>query len=144
VVSVEAIVDDPSTKTWTPAIGMPGAEVTVPCTTFDRNAIVRSPSSGTVPEPASKPPAAAAIEVPRNALMTADPVGSVSASPPAAVNRTPAIGAWEVRSTTVTRTSRGCSGVGLGVGSRGRLPQPANTAAPSTMRHAPRTATGGL
>ncbi len=93
MVSVETIVDDPSTKTWTPAIGTPAAEVTVPCTTFDRNAIVRSPSSGTVAEPASKPSPAAVIEVPRNALMAADPVASVRASTPAAVNKAPVIGA---------------------------------------------------
>src|SRR6266545_2516871 len=81
-----------------------------------RSAMVSPVSSGTVPVPASNPSADASTGAPLNAKMVAVP--SVPVVAVLAPERSTAFGtgAWLVRSTTVTTTSRGGLGVGLSLG----------------------------
>ena len=72
----------PSTKTRTPATGAPSASVTLPLTTFGRSSTTRSPSSGTVPSPASWPSAETDTVAPRSAVRVATPSASVRALVP--------------------------------------------------------------
>ena len=110
----------PSTKTRTPATGSPSASVTVPLTTFGRSSMTRSPSSGTAPSAASWPSAEADTVAPRSAVRVAAPSASVRTVVPSTSRAAASTGVSVPRVTTLTATSRGCSGVGSGVGTNGR------------------------
>ena len=109
----------PSTKTRTPAIGSPASSRTTPRATLLRSSTSTGPSSGTVASVESWPLSAASIVAPRIRLIVASPSASVVAVWPSAVSVTPDSASSDACFVAVTMTSRGCSGVGDGVGTNG-------------------------